>query len=126
MCHDGRPDIRRYAPDPAFLGARGLQPPGGILSPNQSKASLGRSPYNDVPCVLINPLCALVDFPDIPVDFLGIPVDFLGIPVDSFGIVINPLGSLVDVLLYRCLSKTLDRSRGGLRNAYLVVRDCIS
>ena len=39
MYRDDQLDVPRYAQDPAFPGAQGLQLPGVILSPNYSQAN---------------------------------------------------------------------------------------
>jgi hypothetical protein len=98
MYHDDQPDVPRYAQDPTFLGARGLRLPGDCLSLKLLSGQPTKAPYNNIPGILINVLCALVD----------------------------PPGSLVGTLLYRCLSNILDRSRGGVHDKYLVVRDGIT
>ena len=73
---------------------------------NHSQASSRESTYNDVPYVLINSLCTLVDFPGLLVDLLrGLAdllcglAEFLGGRVNLLCAPINPPSSLVDALL---------------------------
>ena len=86
--------------------------------------------YNHVPYILINFLCALVNFFCAPVDFLGFLVNFLrGLAdflcglVDLLRASINRPSSFMDALLYRCLSETLDRPLGKVRDTHLIVCD---
>ena len=102
MCHDGQLDVPHCAQDPAFLRVRGLPLPSDGLSFGSLQRQFKKASYNNVLGILINSLCALVDF------------------------FINPPCSLVDFLLYGRLSKASDSPCGGIRDAYLVVSDGIS
>ena len=85
-----------------MLGVRGLRLPGDSLSFRSLPRQLKRAPYNNVLSILVNFLCALVNF------------------------LVNPLRSLVDAPLYRYLPDALAILWGAIHDAYLVVRDGIN
>ena len=85
-----------------------------------------RSTYNHIPYILINFLCALVNSLGFLVDSLRRSAECFCSLVNLLRATVNPPSSLVDTLLYRCLSDALGRSPGEVRGTYLIDHDRIS